>query len=434
MRIPAHLHAVLVAIATAAIACSGNNPQPPEIVQAGWSWTAASGERTVPVLWRGGAAPAPLPLLPGGDCDPSGSAHALAKVNGAPYAVGISLGCAGGTTTMSPVAWHDGTVSRLPPPAGATQGTALAVTTFAGSVYVAGGSGDAAPMPTIWKDGAVGTRDPRALLPVWADAGIITSFAVTEKFAIAAGIVHSTLEGPPFLGVVWVLDPDFTFMNGTLLPPPAAMTGATFSGSVAAAFDGQTLFTVSALSSGGNEKPIVWMDDIALAILGDDFTVGPWGVPFDIRLVELTPYVTGFFRPSGPGTAPQPALWTPVASQLLSTAGGATGVGSGEALGVAFSWAFVGGESLAPDPTDGSRMISVPARWTNGERQDLVPLSAPGGGPLLVKPLPGWWTVPGSAPSEAGNWPYPGGFGEVLAGRPVAAAGSAVARALLTIP
>ena len=435
MRNPASLLAPLVAVALAASACSGNDPQPPAIVQAGWSWNPAlAADRPLPVVWKGTAAPQVLPLLPGGDCGASGSVQALASVNGAPYAVGISVACSGGKATMSPVAWHDGTVTPLPLPGSYTQGTALAVATVDGHVFVAGGSGDGFPLPTIWKDGELGTRLPDNMLPPFADSGLITSLVVTDKYAVAVGIVHMIgLDPPDFLGIVWVLDPDFTSVQATILIAPEELLDGSFGGSVVSTFDGLNLYTAAALVYQGAEQPVFWIDETADSILSGDYATGPWGVPTGMQLVETTPYVTGYVRTSSKSGLPSPVIWTPTASMNLSTADASAPVGAAEAIALAYGWAFVGGESLGRDATDATRALSLPACWTNGNRQDLPALVPPGGGPLLGQPLFGWWSVPGTGASPA-VWPYPGGFAEVLRAKPVAAAGSAVLRAIITIP
>lgn len=433
MRSPARLLPLLAA--TLAAACSGNDPQPPAVIQAGWSWSPAiAGTRPLPVTWTSGGAPQQLPLLqPAGDCGASGSVQAAANADGVPLFAGISASCSAGVTTMRPVVWRGGEVLALPLPAPFTQGSALAVAWSLGSAYVAGATGDAYPMPSIWKDGVLRTTNPGALLPAWSDSGVITSLTVTSKYAIAAGVIHVTAgpgtTAPVFQGVLWVLDPDFTSLQAGLLEPPASMQPGTFGGMVTTTFDGLQIYSAAAVSLDGQEKPVLWVDDVPFAAFGESFTTGPWAVPTGIALVDATPYVSGFVRSSGPGTTPVPGLWTPDASQALPTAGGA---GSGEGVVIHTMWAFVTGESLGPDPSDPSRAVCLPALWTNGDRLDLPGLAAPGGGPAVPTPLPGWWKVPGTSPAQ--DWPWPGGFGEVLRQAPVSAAGSAVARAIVTIP
>jgi hypothetical protein len=278
------------------------------------------------------------------------------------------------------------------------------------------------------------------LLPPWADSGVITSLEVTSKYVLAAGVIHWTASNPPvdplvdppvYQGVIWVLDTYLTSVTITPLAPPGTMGADSFGGGVSTTTDGLKVYSAGALVLAGREKPMFWLDTDAYPISGSDYTTGPWGVPTDISLVDVTPYVTGFFRSPEPASAPQPVIWTPNATQPLPTAG-TTPNGTGEAIATAYSWAFVGGETLAPDPSSPSRAISVPALWVNAGRTDLPALVAPGGGPLVDAPLFGWWKVPGYLVEP--DWPYPGGFGQVLRSADVAAAGSAVARALVTIP
>jgi hypothetical protein len=435
MRNPSPLLAPLVALALVASACSGNNPQQPLIVQAGWSWNPAlAADRPLPVVWKGTAAPEVLPLLPGGDCGASGSVQALAKVDEAPFGVGISVACSGGKPTMLPVTWQGGTVTPLPLPGTYTQGTALAVATANGSVFVAGASGDAFPMPTIWKDGALGTRVPGNLLPPFSDSGLITALVATEKYAVAVGVIHLLATDPPqFQGIVWVLDPDFTSVQGTVLIPPFSLNTGSFGGSVVASFDGLQLYTAAALELDGAEQPVFWLDTNSFPILSGDYAVGPWGVPTGIQLLGTVPYLTGYVRTSDPAGRPEPVIWTPAASMVLSTADASAPIGAAEAITLAYGWAFAGGETLGRDPSNSLRALSVPACWTNGDRQDLPALVPPGGGPALSGPLFGWWSVPGTGTTPA-TWPYPGGFAQVLRTKSVSAAGSAVLRTIMTIP
>jgi hypothetical protein len=432
MRTPARLVSLL-SVALAAGACSGNDPQPPRVIQGGWSWNpAVAGDRPLPVVWTAAGAPQQLPLLVGGDCGTSGSVQAIANAGGAPLFAGISVACNGGVSTMTAVTWENGVVTPLPVPPPYSQAAALAVAWFDDMTYVAGASGDAFPLPTLWKNGAVVTRNPTVLLPPWSDSGVITSLVVTSKYAIAAGIVHSIGSvAPAYQGVVWILDPDFTSLNGALLVPPSSMGTASFLGTVAMTFDGLQVYSAAGVEQDGQEKPVFWLDDVAYSISGDDPAVAPWGVATGIALVDSAPYVTGYHRPSSPTDTPQPIIWTSSATQALPTAD-ATPVGSGEAIALWTLWAFVSGESLGRDPTAASRWISVPELWVNGGRQDLAGLVAPGSGPTLSTPLYGWWKVPGTSPAE--DWPWPGGFGEVLRHGPVSAAGSGVARSIVALP
>ncbi len=434
MRTPARLLALL---ALAATACSGNNPQPPQVVQVGWSWDPArAGVANIPVAWISGGSPQALPLLPATGCTASGSAQAVTSVGGTPVAVGIAADCVAGAPVMVPVSW-DGvggqspTVTPLPLPSIYSQGTALAVAWNGTHTFVAGATGNDVPYPTIWVDGVLATTVPTRIVPAGFDAAVITSLVVTDRYGIAAGVAHR-LGGaaPVFAPVVWVLDTDFTDLRPVVLLAPPALAGGRAGGSVAMTSDGLNVYSAAGLSMDGRDKPVFWLDTAPFPIYGGDFSTAPWGVPTGLALVDVTPYVTGFSKPATLQDPPEPVIWTPADMMVLSTADG-TRVGSGEAIAVSTMWAFVTGESHGVDPTDRARRVSVPALWTNGDRQDLPALVAPGGGPELVTPLDAWWKVPGTGSTEP--WPWPGGFGEVITRGPVAAAGSAVARAIVTI-
>jgi len=443
MRARAPLLVFLSVASLVAGACSGNNPQPPKIVQGGWAWNpSVAGDMPLPVTWTGAAAPQQLPLLPGGDCGASGSVQALTVKGKAAYAVGTSVACSAGIPSMMPVAWHDGTVTRLELPAGWAHGTALAAAVVeddAGKehVYVAGATGDEFPLPTIWKDGVLATREPDLMLPGGYDAGLITSLVITTRYAIAGGVLHEAGSQPPvYLAVVWFLAPDFA--SGTvdpLLPPAGYGTTTTYGGTVSMAYDGLFVYSVATLMEGSLEKAVFWVDDAGVPMLGSGFGSSPWGMPTGIALVgeapDITPYISGLLRSPTSRSTPVPVIWTPSATQVLSTAGEG-GAGTGESIAVDRGWAFVSGESLGADPTNGTRFVSVPALWTNGNRADLPGLTARGGATVLQKPLFGWWKVPGAA--AAIDWPYPGGFGEIIGPYQVAAGGSAVARTIVAIP
>ena len=181
---------------------------------------------------------------------------------------------------------------------------------------------------------------------------------------------------------------------------------------------------------------MVWSDGTnSLPLLGLDFTVGPYGTPTGLWVVGGTPYVSGFVRSSGTGGLPTPAIWAGTIRQTLSTVDPSLGLGAAEALAILYEHAYVAGETYRPDPTSGSRLVSVPAWWDNGNRHDLAGLVPPGGGPVLSQPLFGWWRLPGTPSTAAPDWPYPGGFAEIDSGtRGVAAAGSGVAKVIATVP
>jgi hypothetical protein len=429
MQTPGRLHPFLAA-ALLAGACTGNSPQPPSVIQAGWSWLPSqAGDRPLPVTWQDAGPPVRLPLLDGLGCAASGSAQALANLNGAPVVAGISVACRSGSAAMYPVVWQGGAVTELPRPAAHTQGTALAAAVEGNHLYVAGATGTDSPMPAIWLDGVASEAGP-FFDPRVCDSGLVTSLVVTSRYAIAAGTCHVTGSNPPaYAAMIWVLDPDLLAVNDTVLFPPGPLLAGSAVGGVATAFDGLQVYSTAAISKDGLDKPVFWLDDQSYPISGTDFLAGPWGVPTGIALVGTTPYVTGFLRTGSSGALPQPVIWTPRVSQFLPAAGSS---GSGEAIRIYTAWAFAGGESLVTDPSNPARAVSIPALWINGERTDLAALAAPGGGPLLAGPLDRWWKVPGPVPQA--DWPYPGGFAQLFGSGPVAAAGSAVARALVTIP
>ncbi len=429
MRNTARL-ALLLSAALLAGACSGNNPVPPQLVQVGWSWNpAVAGAEPLPVAWVSGV-PQQLPVLPATGCTPSGSAHAVVDANGAPLVAGVAMDCVAGVPVMTPVTWLSGTRTALPLAPGTSQGSALAVAWSDGASFVAGATGDAYPFPSIWKNGVLMTPHPETLLPPWCDSGIVTSLVVTTRYAVASGVVHVTSSTPPsYQAIVWVLDPDFTSVQYGVLQPPVTMAGSA-GGSVSSTFDGLNVYSAATVSLDGNDKPMFWLNEVPYPIAGESFATGPWGVPTGIALVDATPYVTGYVQPTSPTGAPQPVIWTPSASMLLSTAD-SRGVGTGEGVVISAMWAVVTGESLGPDPANGQRSLSLAALWLNGQRYDLPGLAAPGSGPLLASPLHAWWKVPGTTP--VADWPWPGGYGAVIGRAPVSAAGSAVARAVTAV-
>jgi len=434
MRIPPALPLTVLALLLSA--CSGNNPTPPTVLQAGWAWNpAVAPDRPVPVIWRGQVTPEPLPVLPGGDCAPSGSVQGMAIANGRPWMAGISVLCAGNEPSMQPVAWNDTSLQALPLPAGATQGTALAVTMQGENVLVGGATGTLSPVPAVWANGRLGNLTGDQFLPPGADSGIVTSLLATERFAVAGGIVHMAGSSPPlFLAVIWVYDIEALALSGTYLDAPPGLDAGSANGNLSMVLDADTVWSAGAFAEqAGLEKPAIWIDDVGSATWGDDFASGPYGVATGIAFSGFYPYVTGFIRTGGAGSPPQPAVWTVSDSMTLPTIEGASGIGAGEAIAIQGGWAFTGGESLVGGAT---RVLaaSVPALWTNAERLDLEPLSARGPGPTIQAPLWGWWRLPGTDATSAPDWPYPGAFAEVLASRLVGEAGSAVARTIGLVP
>ncbi|MEY2667815.1 MAG: hypothetical protein RJA59_453, partial [Pseudomonadota bacterium] len=393
MRIPAL--PVLVATALVAGACSGNNPTPPPLFQGGWSWNpAVAGDRPLPVVWDGAtASPRTLPLLDG-DC--SGSVQAMTMNASQLYAAGISVTCTPtGEATMRPVIWTGSTVTALPTWSAGEQGTALAVSVLdttddegnpKRNVYVAGAIGLTFPVPAIWVNGVLSTINPTEFLfGVW-DSAVVTSISSTDRFVIVAGIAHtSSPELPPFTALVWVLDPDLLIIAQVqFLLPPDSM-GNTSAGPAVALFLVEDHFwSVSALLRGTSPAvPVYWEDTDVLPLGGSDFTSILFGVPTDLSVVgafpDATPYATGYTVSPGRSLLPRPGpyIWAGAVGSPLSTADAELLLGSGEAIGVYRGWAFVTGETVDGDPTDPARYLSVPALWTNGERQDLLPLVAP---------------------------------------------------------
>ncbi len=445
MRTPASLLAPLSALLLASACTSGNSPAPPVLGVGGWAWDPSiAGGFPLPVLWWNGTTPTALPLPAGGDCPASGSVQAVAAdLSGRPVAAGIAVACAGTTPVMTPVSWYAGQVTALALPAGATQGTALAVVAQPGTnrsaipdQLVGGATGTVFPVPTVWKNGAVVASDPALLLPGGYDAGMVTSLVASDKFLVAGGVVHRAGSSPPaFAGVVWVFDLDFTASAGNFLPAPSGAPGGGFAGQVTVALVGTTVWSAGGVSSGSAPaKPVIWLDDVPNPEFGSDWTVGPWGAPTAFALLGEVPYATGWVRTASPTAAPQPGIWVGDVLNVLPGAGAAIPRGAGEGVALYKEHAYVAGESLAPDPADRARVVSAPSLWTDGVRGDLQPLSPPGAGPAIVGPLLGWWRLPGTPDADPPDWPWPGASGEVLLGQPVSAAGSGVARAVVAIP
>jgi len=452
MRNQALLLASLLASATVTSGCPGNNPSLPPLYQGGWSWNPpASGDRPVPVIWSGSSpVPQALGFLPG-DC--SGSVQALTVNAGQPTPVGISVKCTGDSPPrperMLPVIWTGTTPAALPlRPAtvpAETQGTALAVSILTTqdstgatttAVYVAGATGFLSPIPAIWKNGELSTVVSADLLPPSCDSGVITAITATDKFVVASGIAHAIVGGSStFLPLIWVFDPDLSFVEWTPL------FGAGTAGPAVAMFldQDQTVWSASALSLDATPGiPAYWENDILGTLGGSEFTTGPFGVPTGISVVGLTPYAAGYaINPQlRMVPRPSPVIWAGGIRADLSTADSGLAIGAGEAIGLINSWALVAGETVGADPTSPSRALSVPAVWNNGARQDLQPLVAPGTGPATVVSLPlfGWWRVPSADPLALPpvnpDWPYPGGSAAVFGAVPITAAGSGVARAM----
>jgi len=434
MRIPSPLPLALLALVLSA--CSGNNPTPPTVLQAGWAWNpVAAPGRPVPVIWRGQVTPEQLPVLPGGDCAPSGSVQGMVVNGGKPMMVGISVLCSGDEPTMLPVTWNDTTLQALPLPAGATQGVALAVTMQGDNVLVGGATGTLSPVPAVWANGRLGAITGEQFLPPGADSGIVTSLLATERFAAAGGIVHMAGTSPPlFVAVIWVYDIEAVALSGTFLVAPAGLDTGSATGTISMVLDEDTIWSTGAFAEQpGMEKPALWVDDVGSAPWGDSFASEPYGVAAGIAFSGFYPYVTGFARPGGAGSPPQPVVWTVADAMVLPTIEGEAGIGAGEAIAIQGGWAYTSGESLVGGAT---RVLaaSVPALWTNDERLDLEPLSARTLGPTIQAPLWGWWRVPGTDATSAPDWPYPGVFAEILASRLVGEAGSAVARTMGLVP
>ena len=345
---------------------------------------------------------------------------------------------------MQPVAWIGRNVQALPLPVGRTQGTALAVVSRPATTriaipdrYVGGATGTTAPLPTIWKNGAVVASDPADLLPPDHDAGVVTSIAATDKYVLAAGVAHRTGSSPAsYTGLVWLFDLDFTASTWDYLPLPGGAGDASFGASVSMLLDGSSnIWSAAAIAGNGAlPKPVVWTNDVSVPCFGVEFGKAPWASPTGLSLVGVIPYMSGWARPSSASGPPQPAIWAGAILSVLPTADPASPLGAGEAIAIHLGTAYVAGESCAADPTDGTRRIAVPALWANESRIDLGTLADPGSGPALSAPLFGWWRLPGTPATTAPDWPYPGGTGEVLGSRPISAAGSGVARALVTVP
>ncbi len=264
----------------------------------------------------------------------------------------------------------------------------------------------------------------------------MTSIGAGENFVAAGGVAHVTGSSPPaYSAVVWILDPDFTTVIPIPLDLPEGVTSADFGASVPIVVTAESLvFAAASIATGpGLDKPVVWMDNAMVEPLGLDFTVGPYGVPTGFRELVGTPYLSGFLRSSG--GLPAPAVWAATSQQALSTVDPSLGLGAGEAIALLYEHAYVAGETYRGGATPGAPMVSVAAWWDNGSRHDLQGIVAAGAGPVLSQPLFGWWRLPGTPLTDPPNWPYPGGFAEIdAAPARVAAAGSAVAKAILVFP
>ena len=445
MRNPVQLLAALAVTTLVAGACTGNDPPPPLVGAGGWSWSpGVAGANPLPVLWWGSSTPSVLPLLAGGDCAASGSVQGLFTENGDPLVVGISVACTGGGPAMQPVAWIGRNVQALPLPVGRTQGTALAVVSRPATTriaipdrYVGGATGTTAPLPTIWKNGAVVASDPADLLPPDHDAGMVTSITATDQYVLAAGVAHRAGSSPPsYSGVVWLFDLDFTASTWDFLPLPSSAADASFGTWVSMLLDESTTIWSAAAVVGSNDrsKPVVWTDDIPVPSFGIDFGAAPWASPTGLALVGVIPYTSGWARPDTASQPPQPAIWAGALLSILPSANPSSPMGAGEAIAIHLDGAYVAGESCTTDPGNPSRKLSVPALWSNGARTDLGTLSAPGAGPAISGPIFGWWRLPGTPATSPPDWPYPGGTGEVLGSLPISAAGSGVARAVVAVP
>ncbi len=286
------------------------------------------------------------------------------------------------------------------------------------------------------------TIDPLEFLDggFW-EAGVITSVFSTDRFVIASGIVYTSSPiWPAFTAMAWVLDPDLAFIGQVeLLLLPAEMIDANTGPAVAMFLVEDHVWSVSALQEGTSPAvPVYWLDTEAIPLGGIDFAAVRSGVPTGLSVVgafpDATPYATGYTMTPGRSLLPRPGpyIWAGAIGAPLSTADAELLVGSGEAIGVVDGWAFVAGETIGRDPANPDGYLSVPALWTNGERQDLQPLVAPGTGPATVISLPflGWWRLPNTPTTTLPDWPYPGGFATVRRAVPVSAAGSAVIRTL----
>jgi hypothetical protein len=288
-----------------------------------------------------------------------------------------------------------------------------------------------------WKNGRPAAAVASRFLPDGHDAGLMTSIVATDNFVVAGGVVHVTGSSPPaYSAVLWVLDLDLGAVVAQLVPLPAGVAAASFGPSVDVQVLGNVLLSTTSLATGaGLDKPVVWSDDVPLALLGLDFTAGPYGSSTGLRLVSGTPYVSGFVRPSGAAGLPAPALWGGTIQEILSTVDPSLGLGAAEALAILSGHAYVSGETYLAGTGNGAPFVSVPAWWDNGSRSDLAGLVPPGGGPTLSEPLFGWWRVPGTPSTARPDWPYAGGFAEIdAAPGGVAAAGSGVAKAIGVVP
>jgi hypothetical protein len=362
----------------------------------------------------------------------------VAYAGEAPILAGISVTCTDGAPTMLPVTWSGDTVTQLPLPAGWTEGTALAIATSAADVYVGGATSlDGVPIPTIWKNGVLGLADPILFLPLGYDAGVITSIAVSDLYAIAGAVLHrlaTATETEALVGVIYVIDLDFKSGEARELQDWAPAPAASFGGTLAVSLDVDTVVSVgTVLDAQGQELPLYWDDLSAFPIQGSTFAETPSGAATGVVSLDLTPYTSGYVRDAQ--DRPTPALWGGAGfRQDLSTADPVLVVGAGEAVALDHPWAYVAGETVRQQMTRSLTAAMIPAVWSNGERQDLQGLVAPGDGPLVTQPFFGWWRRPGTPATSDPDWPYPGAFAAIGKAVPITTTGSAVVRAIAVLP
>lgn len=437
MRTPGPFRLLLLAPALLAAACSSNPAVEPALTVGGWSWDpAVAGDRPLPVVWGADGAPQRLPLPPPGDCPSSGAVMALAANRGAPVAGGIATRCDAGEPTFRPVAWPDATTVQLLQLAPrTTQGTVVAMAAFDGKVYAAGAVGFTSPLPAVWVDGVLKTMEPLAFVPPGHDAALLTAIVPSTNFVVATGIAHVTGSSPPaFTGVGWVFDTEMRNFTYEPLPMPDgvdAMVGPALYLTIAD--DVTTVTTASVLSPSGAGKAVFWDDTSSFAPFGLDFSSGPFASPTSVALVAGTPYSSGLVRTPSATSSPLPAIWAFSTLDVLSTVDASTALGAGESLAIFNAMAFVAGETCQPHPVDRSMVTCPAAYWRNGARVDLGALAPAGGQVEVGAPLFGWWRIPGTPSTAPPDWPFPGGIPEILGSVRMAAAGSAVGRAVVAI-
>ncbi len=128
--------------------------------------SAGNGEG-IPVYWKNGGAPQPLPLGTNGDgtANNFGQAERIVTQGTDVYIVGgVNHTTSSGVANSQAVYWKDGAINVLSLSAGNTWGWADCIAVDgSGNVYVLGDQGGSTTLSTVWKNGTpLGTATPPA--------------------------------------------------------------------------------------------------------------------------------------------------------------------------------------------------------------------------------------------------------------------------------